>query len=165
MRRVTRRSTAIVASSAVAVGAAGIAWAAWTLTGSGNAEARAGSVVALKVTSAGLPPGGLTPGNPTAVRLTVENRNRFPVRITRIELSRLSSPKPGCVAGDNVDVVNTAPLPPAAAATVPAGSEDAPAIATITWAGPLQMKADPANECQGAPFTFDVRLDAVSAAA
>jgi hypothetical protein len=165
MRQVTKRSTAIVVSSVVAVGAAGAAWAAWTLTGSGNAEARAGSVVALKVTSAGLPPGGLTPGNPTAVRLTVENRNRFPVRITSIELSRLSSPKPGCAAGDNVDVVNTAPLPPAADVTVPAGSAEAPATAKITWDGPLQMKADPANECQGAPFTFDVRLDAVSAAA
>ncbi len=165
MRKFTRRSTAVAVSAVVAVGAAGAAWAAWTLTGSGNAEARAGSVVALKVTSAGLPPGGLTPGNPTAVMLTVENRNKFPVRITSIELSELKSQKPGCVAGDNVDVVNSAPLPSAEAATVPAGSDQAPATAKITWSGPLRMKADPANECQGAPFTFDVRLDAVSAAA
>ena len=165
MRKFTKRSTAVVVSAIVAIGAAGAAWAAWTLTGSGNAEARAGSVVALTVTSAGLPPGGLTPGNPTAVMLTVENRNKFPVRITGIELSKLKSAKAGCEAGDNVDIVNAAPLPPAAAVTVPAGSDETPSTATVTWNGPLKMKADPANECQGAPFTFDVRLNAVSAAA
>jgi hypothetical protein len=165
MRKFTKRSTAVIVSAIVAIGAAGAAWAAWTLTGSGSAQARAGSVVALTVTSAGLAPGGLTPGNPTAVMLTVENRNRFPVRITGIEISKLDSAKPGCDAGDNVDVVNTAPLPPAAAVTVPAGSAETPSTATVTWSGPLRMKADPANECQGAPFTFDVRLSAVSAAA
>ena len=71
MRQLTKRSTAIAATTVVALGAAGAAWAAWTLTGSGNAEAKAGSVVALKVSSAGLAPGGLTPGNPTTVLLTV----------------------------------------------------------------------------------------------
>ncbi len=164
MRKLTKRSTAVVAASVVALGAAGAAWAAWSLTGSGSAQAKAGSVVALKVTSAGLPAGGLTPGNPTTVLLTVENRNRFPVRITGIELSDLDSDRKGCDAGDNVDVVNSAPLPAAAAVTVPAGSEEKPATLKVAWDGPLRMKADPANACQGAPFTFDVRLDAVSAA-
>lgn len=165
MRKLTKRSTAVVASTAVALGAAGAAWAAWSLTGSGNAQAQAGSVVALKVTSAGLPAGGLTPGNPTTVLLTVENRNKFPVRITRIALSDLDTEKDGCDAGDNVDVVNTAPLPAAAAVTVPAGSDAAPATLKVAWDGPLRMKADPANACQSAPFTFRVNLDAVSAAA
>lgn len=165
MRKLTKRSTAIAATTVVALGAAGAAWAAWSLTGSGNAEAQAGSVVALKVTSAGLPAGGLTPGNPTTVLLTVENRNRFPVRITSIELSNLKSDKGGCEAGDNVDVVNRAPLPGATAVTVPAGSDAKPATLKVAWEGPLRMKADPADACQGAPFTFTVNLDAVSAAA
>ncbi len=164
MRKLTKRSTAVVAASVVALGAAGAAWAAWSLTRSRSAQAKAGSVVALKVTSAGLPAGGLTPGNPTTVLLTVENRNRFPVRITGIELSDLDSDRKGCDAGDNVDVVNGAPLPDAAAVTVPPGSEEKPATLKVAWDGPLRMKADPANACQGAPFTFDVRLDAVSAA-
>ncbi len=165
MRQLTKRSTAIAATTVVALGAAGAAWAAWSLTGSGNAQAQAGSVVALKVSSAGLPAGGLTPGNPTTVLLTVENRNRFPVRITRIALSDLETRKQGCDAGDNVDVVNSAPLPAAAAVTVPAGSEDKPATLKVAWEGPLRMKADPADACQGAPFSFTVNLDAVSAAA
>jgi hypothetical protein len=164
MRRFTKRSTAIAVSTVVTIGAAGAAWAAWSLSGSGSTRAKAGSVVALDVASAGLPPGGLTPGNPTAILLRVENRNRFPVRITRIELSELRSTKAGCDADANVDVVGTAPLPSDEGATVPAGREDSPAMATITWSGPLRMKADPADACQGAPFTFDARVSAISAA-
>ena len=164
MRKVTKRSTAVVLSSVAGLGIAGAAWAAWTLTGSGSAQARAGSVVGLTVTSAGLPAGGLTPGNATAVLLTVENRNQFPVRITAIKLSDVKSGKSGCVAGENVDVVNGAPLPPPAEVTVPAGSGADPAASVIRWNGPLRMKADPADACQGAPFSFTVHLDAMSAA-
>ncbi|GGL04676.1 hypothetical protein [Mangrovihabitans endophyticus] len=165
MRKLTKRSTAIAASVAVAVGAAGVAWAAWSLTGSGDAQAKADTVKSLKVTSAGLPPGGLTPGNATAVLLTVENKNPFPVRITSITLSSLKSGKSGCEAGDNVDIVNSAPLPTdAAKVTVPAGTEENPATAKITWDGPLKMRPDPANACQGAPFSFNVNLNAISAA-
>ncbi|MEV6597212.1 hypothetical protein AB0M36_10160 [Actinoplanes sp. NPDC051346] len=163
MRKLSRRSTTVVVTTVVALGAAGAAWAAWSLTGSGTAEAKAGSVVTLTVTSAGLVGGGLTPGNTTTVLLTVSNRNAFPVRVTNIDLTKLASSRAGCDAGANVEVVNDAPLP--GKATVPAGSEDEPATAQIAWSGPLRMMADPADACQGAPFTFDVRLDAVSAAA
>jgi hypothetical protein len=164
MRKVTKRSTAVVLAGVAVLGIAGAAWAAWTLTGSGSAQARAGSVVGLRVTSAGLPAGGLTPGNATTVLLTVENRNQFPVRITAIELSDVKSGKRGCVAGENVDVVNGTPLPPPAEVTVPAGSDADPAASVIRWNGPLRMHADPADACQGAPFSFTVPLDAVSAA-
>jgi len=165
MRKLSKRFTTITVTTLVIVGAAGVAWAAWTLSGAGDAQAKAGSVIALKVTSAGLPAGGLSPGNTTAVLLTVQNKNPFPVRITGIRLSKLSSTAAGCDADANVTIVNTAPLPTdAAKVTVPAGSEDTPASAKITWDGPLRMLADPANECQGAPFTFNVSLDAISAA-
>lgn len=161
MRKLSRRSATVAVTSIVSVGAAGAAWAAWSLTGSGTAEAKAGSVVNLKVTSAGLA-GGLTPGNATTVLLTVENRNAFPVQITNIDLTRLDSPQAGCDAAANVEIVDDAALP--AKATVPAGSEDKPATAQIAWSGPLRMIADPADACQGAPFTFNVHLDAQSAA-
>jgi hypothetical protein len=165
MRKLGRRSTAVVATTLVGICAAGAAWAAWSLTGSGDAQAKAGSVVELKVTSAGLPATGLTPGNPTSVLLTVQNKNRFPVRVTAIRLSNLKSTTSGCDADANVDIVNSAPLPADPAdVTVPAGTEDKPVTAKITWDGPLRMKADPADACQGAPFMFDVHLDAVSAA-
>jgi hypothetical protein len=164
MREVTKRSTAAALSGVVVLGIAGAAWAAWTLTGSGSAKARAGSVIGLTVTKAGLPAGGLTPGNATPILLSVENKNRFPVRITAIELSDVKSGKRSCTAGENVDVVNSAPLPPVDEVTVPAGTEADPAASVIRWDGPLRMKADPADACQGAPFSFTVHLDAVSAA-
>jgi len=165
MRKLSKRFTTIAVTTLVVVGAAGVAWAAWTLSGDGDAQAKAGSVIALKVTSAGLAPGGLSPGNTTAVLLTIQNKNPFPVRVTTIRLSKLASVVSGCGADANVDIVNTAPLPAdPAKVTIPAGTEDTPASAQVTWDGPLRMKADAADACQGAPFTFNVSLDAISAA-
>ena len=165
MRKLSRRSAAVTVTALVGLAAAGAAWAAWNLTGSGSAQAKAGQVENLTVTSAGLPQGGLTPGNATAVLLTVENKNKFPVQVTAIQLTQLQSAQSGCDATANVDVVNTAPLPTdAAKMTIPAGSDDNPTSAKIIWDGPLRMKADPADACQGAPFSFNVHLDAVSAA-
>lgn len=162
MRRPTRRAAAVACCAALGVGAAGAAWAAWRLTGAGTAQAAAGSVIPLTVTSAGLVDGALTPGNPTAVRLKVENSNGFPVRITDLDLTDLTSTVTECDGKANVLVLNDAPLPPDL--TVPAGSEQAPAGAVIVWSGPLRMVDNPHNACQRAGFTFQVTLDAVSAA-
>ncbi|MFI5932965.1 hypothetical protein [Actinoplanes sp. NPDC051494] len=162
MRKFSKRSAAVLTTVTVLLGAAGAAWAAWSLSGTGNAEAKAGSGVTLRVTGAGLAGAGLTPGNTTTVLLTVENPNTFPVRVNNIDLTQVASTTAGCDAAANVEVVNDAPLPEAV--TVPAGRADAPATARITWDGPLRMIADPADACQGAPFTFSVHLDAVSAA-
>src|SRR5689334_5811802 len=104
MRKLSKRFTAITVTTLVVIGAAGVAWAAWSLTGAGDAQAKAGSVIPLKVTSAGLPAGGLSPGNATAVLLTVQNKNPFPVRVTAIRLSQLSSSAGGCDADANVDI-------------------------------------------------------------
>jgi hypothetical protein len=165
MRKLSRRTAGIALTVLVGLSAAGAAWAAWSLTGSGEAQARAGSVVTLKVTSAGLPPGGLTPGNTNAVWLNVENPNKFPVRITSIALTSLKTTARGCDAEANVTIVDNTPLPSdPAKLTVPAGDDNTPGTAKITWDGPLKMVADPDNACQSAGFTFVVHLDAVSAA-
>jgi hypothetical protein len=161
MRKLTRRTSAIAATVAVGLAAAGAAWAAWNLTGSGTASAQAGSVVNLEVTSAGLDATGLTPGNPTAVHLTIKNENKFPVKITNIDLTNLSSSSSGCVATDNVTINNDAALP--ADTVIPAAVNGA-VTKDIVWSGPLVMKPDPADACQNAPFSFNVHLDAVSAA-
>ncbi|WP_067508239.1 hypothetical protein [Actinoplanes sp. TFC3] len=161
MRKFSKRSAAAGGTGLVVLGVAGAAWAAWNLSGSGTAKAQAGTAVTLKVTGAGLS-AGLTPGNATTVLLTVENRNAFPVRITDVDLAQLTSPTPGCDAAANVKVVDDAPLPDDA--TVPAGSTAAPASGRIAWAGALRMAADADDACQGAVFTFNVELAAVSAA-
>lgn len=164
MPRLTSRSTGIGLTVLVGIGAAGAAWAAWSLTGLGTAQAQAGEVVALEVTSAGLADGAaLTPGNPTPVKLSVRNKNRFPVRITNIDLANLTSSVDGCVGTKNVNVNNDAALP-ADDVLVPAATDRAIAVRDIVWSGALRMVDDPADACQGAGFSFNVHLDAVSAA-
>ena len=162
MRKLTRRSAGIALTALVGLSAAGAAWAAWNLTGSGTAQAKAGSVVNLEVTSAGLADGSLSPGNPTAVKLNVLNKNKFPVKITNIDLTNFTSTKDGCVGVENVSILNDAALP--ADAIVPAATTDSGVVKEIVWSGPLKMIADPANACQTAGFQFNVHLDAVSAA-
>jgi hypothetical protein len=162
MRKLTRRSAAIALTALVGLSAAGAAWAAWNLTGSGTAQAKAGSVVNLEVTSAGLADGALSPGNPTAVKLNVLNKNKFPVKITNIDLTNFTSTVDGCVGTENVDILNSADLP--TDVIVPAATTDAGLTKEIVWSGPLKMKTDPANACQAAGFQFNVHLDAVSAA-
>jgi hypothetical protein len=162
MRKLTRRSAAIALTAIVGLSAAGAAWAAWNLTGSGTAQAKAGSVVNLEVTSAGLADGSLSPGNPTAIRMNVKNKNKFPVKITNIDLTNFASDVGACVGTANVDVLNDAALP--ADVLVPAATTDAGVTKEIVWPGPLKMKTDPDNSCQGAGFSFNVHLDAASAA-
>ena len=165
MRRLTRRSTGIGLTVLVGLSAAGAAWAAWNLTGSGTAQAQAGEVVALEVTTAGLADGAaLTPGNPTSVKLKVRNQNRFPVRITNIDLTNLTSSEDGCVGTRNVNVLTDAALPGDDDVLVPAATEKSAAVKEIVWPGPLRMVDDPVDACQGAGFNFNVHLDAVSAA-
>jgi hypothetical protein len=164
MRKLTRRSAAIALTALVGLSAAGAAWAAWNLTGSGTAQAQAGSVVNLEVTSAGLADGSLSPGNPTAVKLSIKNENKFPVKITNIVLTNLTSTIDGCIAKSNVDIITDAALPAVEAVTIPAATEGTPATKSVVWNGALRMKADPVNACQGAGFQFNVHLDAVSAA-
>lgn len=165
MRKLTRRSAAIALTAVVGLSAAGAAWAAWNLTGSGTAEAQAGSVVNLEVTSAGLADGtALTPGNVTSVKLNVKNENKFPVKITNIDLTAFKSDLPDCVGTENVDIVNNAALPADADVTVPAATEAGAATKVIIWTGPLKMKSDAVDACQRAAFGFNVRLDAISAA-
>jgi hypothetical protein len=162
MRKLTRRSAAIALTAVVGLSAAGAAWAAWNLTGSGTAQAKAGSVVNLDVTSAGLADGALSPGNATAVKMNVLNKNKFPVRITNIDLTNFESDKQACVGTENVTILNEATLP--VDAVVPAATTDAGVTKEIVWTGPLKMISDPVNACQTAAFTFNVHLDAVSAA-
>jgi hypothetical protein len=161
MRKLTRRTWVIVATTVVGLTAAGAAWAAWNLTGSGTASAKAGSVVNLSVESAGLADGALSPGNPTAVRMNVKNENKFPVKITNIDLTNLQSTVGTCVGTENVDVLNDVALP--ADVIVPAAVNGA-VVKEIVWSGPLKMKNDPVDSCQNAGFSFNVHLDAVSAA-
>ncbi|BCY14872.1 hypothetical protein [Actinoplanes sp. L3-i22] len=83
MRKLTKRSTAVVAGVAVAVIGGGAAWAAvtgWSINGSGSADATAASITPLTATSTLA--GTIYPGVTTTVNSGVVNPNDFPVQLT-----------------------------------------------------------------------------------
>ena len=165
MRKMTKRSTAIVAASVIAVGGAGAAWAAWTVNGGGTAQASASSAKQLVVSSVAVSDlnGGLYPGGSTAITIKVKNKNPFPTRLTSVTLGAVTvdAEHPGCQVA-NVQVVRNPALP--ADVTVAAGTEAAPFEKDIVLANAISMIADAEDGCQGAGFTVAATISAQSAA-
>ncbi|WP_436526533.1 hypothetical protein [Actinoplanes sp. HUAS TT8] len=150
----TKRSAVVASAVAVAVVGAGAAWAAWSLSGDTQVTAAAGTAVQLTVT--GTNATALVPGSKSDVTVNVVNSNKFPVLIKSINFSDFASNKTGC-DGSNIQQVTTV--------TVPAGTTVAAENSkSVVLAQSLKMIADPADECQGASFTFKATVGAESAA-
>lgn len=82
MRKLTKRSTALVAGLAVVVIGGGAAWAAngWNIGGSGSADANAATITDL--TAESTLAGTIYPGVTTDVASKVHNVNDFKVQLT-----------------------------------------------------------------------------------
>jgi hypothetical protein len=162
MRKITKRSAAVIAASALAVGGAGAAWAAWNLTGSGSTSAKAANAQALTIDSVQVV--GLSPGSKSDIKFTAKNPNAFPVRITGIDIVSIHSGTAKTCADNNVAAQAPLTLPDSAALTVGPAAGAVPGSKDITVPDAIKMIADAANGCQGAVFSVDLHLDAVSAA-
>jgi hypothetical protein len=162
MRKITKRSAAVIAASALAVGGAGAAWAAWNLTGAGNTTAKAATAQNLTIDSVQVV--GLSPGNKSDLKFTAKNPNAFPVQITGITITGIHSGTLATCADSNV-VAQTFTLPAPAALTVDPAAGAVPGSKDITVPDAIKMIADASDGCQGAVFTVDLALDAISAAA
>jgi len=156
----------IVAAVATAVIGGGVAFAAWTATGDGTANATAGG--ALPVTAdPGVTADALYPGVPTALTLKFSNPNPYPAKITGLALKangitvdtahstcNVSSVTLNTVAINGFITGTPAPIVPAKTA-----SGDGTLPASIP--GAVLMDATTSNNaCQGA--TFMINLDVVS---
>jgi hypothetical protein len=161
MRKITKRTTAIIAASVIAVGAAGAAWAAWIVTGTGTSSVTAGSSVALTVTGTEVT-GALVPGSTSNVQFTVSNPNKFPVQINTITLDQFSGTT-GCAAS-NITANSGATPPAASALLVPAATGSASGTLAVTYQDAIRMIANAEDGCQGATFGLHVSLGAASAA-
>ena len=161
MRKITKRSAAVIAASALAVGGAGAAWAAWNLTGSGSTSAKASTAQNLTIDSVQVV--GLSPGNKSDIKFTAKNPNAFPVQITGITITGVHSGTAATCADTNVAALNF-DQPAPADLTVTAAAGAVPGLKDITVPDAVKMIADAANGCQGAVFSVDLHLDAVSAA-
>ena len=101
MRKITKRSAAVIAASALAIGGAGAAWAAWNLTGAGSTSAKAANAQALTIDSVQVV--GLSPGNKSDIKFTAKNPNAFPVKITGIDIVSIHSGTAATCADKNVE--------------------------------------------------------------
>lgn len=117
MRRLKKRTTAIVATAAVLVVGGGAAYAYWTNTGSGTGQATTGTNTTIVVNQTSTVT-GLAPGLPAqALSGNFDNPNSSPVYVTGVTATVTGTDKAGCGPTDYT-IAGTA----AVNAEVPAGT-------------------------------------------
>lgn len=160
MRKITKRSAAVIAASAVAVGGAGAAWAAWTLGGETTASASAGKAKPIVVSPAQVV-GDLVPGSEHNVTFSAANPNDFPVKITGVAFGVVSvdDKHKDCKGPDTVKFAAN-PATPSPNPAIPAKGS-----ISFTLVKAARMVVEPAEACQGASFSFKINVNAASASA
>ena len=158
MRNLSKKQRIFAAAITVIVlGVAGLVYAAWTSSGSGNGYAKAGTAQALTTvdvsasTTATLYPG--TDGN---VLIRIKNPNPYPVKVTDITGNGTITPDAGhasCVT-TGVTYTNQTGLN----ISVPANGGETQT--TLSNAAHMTNASD--NGCQGATFTIPVSLSGQS---
>jgi hypothetical protein len=154
-RRTSRRLVAAVALVAL-LAVAGIAVAAWTITGSGTGYAKAASGSPLTLGDAtAFTSADLYPGANGSVVLRVTNSNPFPVRITTVSGNGAITSNAGaaCTAATGVTFTDQTGLTHDVAAN---------STATVTLAGSVSMSNSSDNSCQGAVFSIPVTVSGTS---
>jgi hypothetical protein len=151
------------ASAAVGLLIAGsVAYAAWTVNGSGTGKASATSAVDLTLT-AGSPSGLLYPGGSADVDSSVSNSNPFPVHVSSVTLDTTQGTN-----GFSVDAGHSGcNLSSLSFTTATNGGTgwDIPASSSldVDAAGAIAMSAAANDFCQGATFTVHLTATAASA--
>jgi len=161
MRRLSRRSTAILATASALFLAvnAGVAWAYWRIGGTGATSATAATVANLQVSGASYPDVPLYPGARGGLAVTVANPNSFPVIVNRV------APGPGPItadaahqaAGCNQHGVSLADDTFNVSWPIPKNSQQ-----TFVISNSVLMANSSDNACQGATFSIPVSVTATS---
>lgn len=145
-----RKRTAVIAAVAVVAVGGGIAYAAWTSTGSGSGKVGSATSVSSTITPVD-GAGGLFPGATTSFSVTINNPNGYPVKVTSISTGS-SAEVGGCAAGT---VTST-------------GASNPDGVIAVGGAGTyvLQatMSADASDACKGQSFSLPLTAQLVSAA-
>ncbi|SDT76740.1 hypothetical protein [Actinoplanes derwentensis] len=157
MRKYTKRVAALATAGVVAA-SGGAAWAFWTISGSGEASAKAGKVISLKVSGSSI--SALVPGSRSDVKVTVTNENKFPVLITSINFTGfavVSKTTRNC-PNNTVEAVPNAPLP-TDLYVAPQSTK------VLDYKDSVRMIADPDDACQEADFGFKTTVGGKSTTA
>jgi hypothetical protein len=149
MNRTTKRIGAI-GTAAVAVMGTGIAFAAWTASGSGTAAATASNATDTLVVSNASTTPDLVPGGTGTVYYTVTRTTTYAVSWTHLnaDTGAITSDTTGCGAAD-VTFTN---------ATVSGSLAKNVLTGNFTAPGAIAMHDDAANACQDATFTIPVTV-------
>lgn len=145
---------AVAAIGALGAGG-GVAFAVWTVQGSGTGAGAAGVAQNLTLTAV-TPAGTLYPGGPAGpVEFQVNNPNPFAVTITAVAWGTPFSTNTSNCASSNISLDANAPT--TVSVSVPASST----TATGTVNGVLDLSHSAGNGCQGVPF--DIPITSVTA--
>jgi hypothetical protein len=110
MRKLTKRSAAIIAASVIAVGGGAAAWAVngWNITGSGTATAASSNVVPMNadITLSG----NVFPGRSLTAVALVDNSNEFPVLLTGLTPGAVTVTKGGAPNDTCKNSLNTSSI-------------------------------------------------------
>jgi hypothetical protein len=157
-----KRLVGMVVSATVGLLIAGaVAYAAWTVNGSGTGTASATSAVALTL-SGGTPQSSLYPGATADVDTSAQNQNPFPVHVSSIALDTSQG-----TDGFSVDAGHSGcNLSSLSFTTADNGSAgwDIPANSSIDIdaADSVAMSSAANDSCQGATFTVYLTADAAT---
>ncbi|MFD9704153.1 hypothetical protein [Lentzea sp. NPDC059081] len=150
-RRYVRRGVVIFAVATAALGS-GVAYAAWTSSGTGNATATAATAAAPVVTGGAVITGFLYPGATGTAVVTVKNPNPYPVVVSTVAPNGAVPASGSCPASTVSFATQNPGTPIAAGATV-----------AITMAGSVSMISGAVNACQGVDFSIPVTVTIASA--
>lgn len=151
MRKFSRK-LAVTAVAALMLVSAGIAFAAWLVTGSDDATASAASVSSLGVTvTSDL--SGLYPGAKKDLTLELDNPNAFPVTVTGVTAT-VTGGTPSCAAS-NVTATPTLPATPIVLSAGSTGTD-------VTFDDAVMMDAAAPLACAGATFNVAVSVQGTS---
>ncbi|HEX8345063.1 MAG TPA: hypothetical protein VF657_10000 [Actinoplanes sp.] len=161
--RVDRRSKLILAVAAVAGVAvnAGVAWAYWTITGSGTGTAVAGTAIELTLSGRSDAERPLFPGATSDLTVTVTNDNDFPIRITSVTAGAgrtVADDRHAAGGCRNTGVVVSKHVHPVSWDV----AENNTGVFTVPDG--IRMTNDSDTACQGAVFTIPLTATGVSAA-
>ncbi|MEV6715738.1 hypothetical protein AB0M48_27280 [Lentzea sp. NPDC051208] len=145
-----RKRTAVIAAVTVLAVGGGVAYAAWSSTGSGS-----GSVGSTTSVNSTITPvdgaGGLYPGKTVSFQVTIDNPNDYAVAVTSISAGTSALTAGGCAAGTVTSPAVSSP-----------GTIGADGSATFTLEA--TMNADAADNCKSQTFSLPLTATLVSAA-
>lgn len=160
MRKLTRRATVLTAG-VIASTAVGLAFAAWTSTGSGTGSAASTTDQASTIAPVTLDVADeLYPGATKSTKVTIDNPNDYPVIVTGISAGS-SDAVNGCAAGS---VITDAQSDAAGLTQSGVATTVIPANDDASYTLVLRMTDDPSDACKSQTFSMDLTADLESAA-